>query len=124
MAIEGKFDAYNVAATEDLTAASALFKAVGFGGTIVGAPRLAAGILRSHAVVGQQATAVYQGITKVVAGAAITTPGFGITITTSGYVIAASSGGSSVGRALTAAASGDLIPAYVDFKNIPAFTLA
>ncbi len=124
MTIESKFDVYNVAATEDLTANSALFKAVGFGGTIVGSPRLAAGILRSKGVIGAQVAAVYQGITKVVAGAAITTPGFGITITTSGFVIAASSGGSSCGRAITAAASGDLIPAYVDFKQIPAFTLA
>lgn len=124
MTIESKWNAYNVAATEDLTADSALFKAVGFGGTIVGAPRNAVGILRSKGKIGQQVTAVYDGITKVVAGAAITTPGFNITITTSGFVIAASSGGSSCGRALTAASSGDLIPAYVDFKNIPAFTLA
>jgi hypothetical protein len=124
MTIESKFDVYNVAATEDLTASSALFKAVGFGGTIVGSPRLAAGILHSKGLSGQQVSVIYQGIAKVVAGAAITTPGFGLTVTTSGFVIAASSGGSSIGRALTAAASGDLIPAYVDFKQIPAFTLA
>lgn len=124
MSTESKISVYNVLATEDLTATTAMFKAVGFGGTIVADPLAAAGILRSHAKIGAQASAVFEGQTKAVAGAAITTPGFGITITTSGFIIAASSGGKTCGRALTSAASGDLIPVFVDFTGISAFTLA
>ena len=121
MTIEGEFSIWNVTATEDLTAATALYKACGINGTIVASTALALGVLRSKNVSGGQVSVVYAGITKVVAGAAVSTLGFPLTVTTSGFFIAATSGAGHVGRALSTAASGDLIAAMVDFKTKPAW---
>lgn len=110
-----------VTAAQDLTVADCLYHAVSLAGTIVGSTSRVAGVLRMKASSGQQASVVYEGLTKVMAGATVTTLGYPLTVTASGWFIAASSGGASVGRALAAAASGDLIPAMVDFSNIPAW---
>lgn len=101
-----------------------LWKAATFGGLIAATPLQAAGVIRSTAEIGQGLSLVYEGITKVKVGAAINTPGYPLTITTSGFFIAATSGGKSVGRAFSTAASGDLVKAMVDFKNIGFWTNA
>lgn len=111
-----------VTAAQDLTVADCLYHAISLAGTIVGSTSRVAGVLRMKASSGQQASVVYEGLTKVMAGAAVTTLGYPLTVTASGWFIAASSGGAQVGRALAAAASGDLIPAMVDFNTIPAWT--
>jgi hypothetical protein len=121
MTTEQKTNLMTVTATEDLSVATARYHAVSLAGLIVASTSRAAGVLRFGASSGQQASVIYQGIAKVMAGAAVTTLGYPLTITTSGWFIAASSGGAMVGRALAAAASGDLIPAHVDFQNIPAW---
>lgn len=129
MTIESEFQIWNVSATEDLSG-NVLHKAVTISGTIAATPALAIGVLRSKGVVGQQVAAVYKGITKVIVGAAVTTPGYPITITTSGFFIAATAAASGgtlgtghIGRLLNTAAvaSGDLVPALVDFTTKPPY---
>lgn len=107
-----------VAATIEITN-DMLFKGLTFGGTIAASPLQAAGIARSTAKIGQGVSVVYEGITKVKAGAAVSTVGYPLTLTTSGFVIAATSGSPSIGRAMTTAASGDLLKAMVDFMTLP-----
>lgn len=118
MTTDLKYQAMPVVAGADLDTAASLFKAVTLGGTIAASPNLAAGILRHGGKTGEHLSVIYEGITKVLVGAAINTVGFPLTVTTSGFIIAASSGGASIGRALTTAASGDLVQAAVDFKTI------
>lgn len=121
MTTEEKFDATTVPASVVVTN-DMLWKAITYGGTIAALPGPAAGIIRSTAQkVGQGVTAVYQGISKVKAGAAITSLGAPLTITTSGFVIAAASGGAHIGRAMETCASGDLVKAYLDFMTLPAW---
>jgi len=128
MTIESEFQNWNVTATEDLTANSAMYHAVSIAGTIAATPALAIGVLRGKAILGAQAPVVIHGITKVMVGAAITTPGYPITVTTSGWFIAATAAASGgpvgtghIGRLLTtgAVASGDLVTAFVDFATKP-----
>jgi hypothetical protein len=121
MSTEQKFDLITVTAAQDLTVADCLYHAVSLAGTIVGSTSRVGGVLRTKCSSGSQASLVYQGLCKVMAGAAVTTLGYPLTVTASGWFIAASSGGSTIGRALAAAASGDLIPAMVDFNTIPAW---
>lgn len=110
-----------VTAAQDLTVADCQYHAISLAGTIVGSTSRVAGILRMKASSGQQASVVYEGITKAMAGATVTTLGFPLTVTASGWLIACASGNYSVGRALTAAASGDLIPVLVNFAALPAW---
>ena len=98
--------------------ASARFHAVSFAGLVVGSTSRAAGVLFTSAKSGENVSLVYEGHTKLIAGAAVTTLGYPLTITTSGFFIAATSGSTLVGRALSAAASGDLIQALVNFENM------
>lgn len=121
MSTEQKFELMTVTAAQDLTVADCLYHVISLAGTIVGSTSRAAGILRMDATSGQQASVVYQGITKGMAGAAVTTLGFPLTVTASGWLIACASGNYSVGRALTSAASGDLIPVLVNFAALPAW---
>jgi hypothetical protein len=121
MTTEQKTELMTVTAAQDLTVADALYHAVTLAGTIAANTSRVGGVLRYKASSGQQASLIYQGIAKVMAGGAVTTLGYPLTVTASGWFIAASSGGAMVGRALAAAASGDLIPAAVDFKSIPAW---
>lgn len=118
MTTDLEFKQLQVVAGQDLTVESCKFHAVTVGGTIAANAYQAAGVLRHGNVSGNHASVAYEGITKLFAGAAINTVGFPITVTASGWFIAASSGGLSIGRALSTAASGDLVQAMVDFKNL------
>ncbi len=118
----------SVTAAEDLSTtgvAGARFKAITLAGTVVptataaGASARAIGINITSARSGDQATAVVAGITKVMAGAAVSTLGFPIMVGSLGFMFAASSGFSHVGRALEIAASGDLFKAIVNFDSLP-----
>jgi hypothetical protein len=117
--------AQTVTAAEDLSAASARFKAITLAGLIVptataaGASARALGINITSARSGEQATAVVNGIVKVVAGAAVSTLGYPIMVGSLGFMFAANSGFSHVGRAIETAASGDLFKAMVDFTSLP-----
>jgi len=121
MTIEGQFKVWNVLAAEDLL--NAVGKAVTINGTIAPTIANAIGVLRGKGSTGQHLPAVFEGVTKVVVGAAVTTPGYPIKITTSGFFIAAASGDGHVGRLLNTAAvaSGDLVPAMVNFMTKPAW---
>lgn len=123
MTIESEFQqVWNVTATEDLTGAGNMFKAVSIAGTIAAGPTFAIGILRSKGVSGQQVSAVVKGVTKVMVGTAVSTLGHPLKIAaTSGWLAAAASGDVHVGRALALAASGDLVTAAVDFATKPAW---
>jgi hypothetical protein len=116
---------YTVAATEDLSAQATRFRAITLAGGIVptatanGASARVAGILITSARSGDQATYVYEGIVKCVAGAAVSTLGYPLMVGSLGYVFAANSGFSHIGRALETAASGDLFQANVDFSSLP-----
>lgn len=119
MTTELKYSALQVVAGADLDTAASRFKAVTIGGTIAASVTYqAAGILRHGGKTGESLSVVYEGITKVMAGAAITSGGMQLKITTSGFIIAAVSGDLSIGRSLAFCASGDLVQAFVDFKNI------
>jgi hypothetical protein len=106
-------------ATEALNADGHLHKAVTINGTIAATPRTAVGLLKTLVNSGNHAPACYQGVTKGIVGAAVTTPGWPLTITTSGFLIAAASGNVSIGRYIGtgAAASGDMVALMADFTN-------
>jgi hypothetical protein len=110
---------YQVPAQADLTAASALHKAISLiSGTITPTALAAIGVLKSNGLSGNNVSVCYWGITKVSAGAAVSTAGYPLTVTTSGWFTAATSGQFVVGRSLATATSGDLLSAMVDFTNI------
>ena len=119
MTTELKNSKLQITAGADLDTPASRFKAVTVGGTIAASVTYqAAGILYHGGKTGEQLSVVYEGITKVYAGAAVTSAGQQLKITTSGYIIAAVSGDLSIGRSLAFCASGDLVQAFVDFKNI------
>lgn len=119
MSTDLKFSAMPVVAGADLDTPASRFKAVTIGGTIAASANYqAAGILRHGGKTGETLSVIYEGITKVLAGAAITSGGLPIKITTSGFIISAASGDVSIGRALSFCASGDLVQAFVDFKGL------
>lgn len=115
---------YSVAATADLSAQATRYRAITFAGALVaanpaaGVSDRAAGILTSSTRSGDVATAVYEGITKAVAGAAVNTLGFPVMVGSSGYIFAAASGFSHIGRALETANSGDMFKVLVNFANL------
>lgn len=118
MTTDIKYSAIQIAAGADLDTPASRFKAVSIAGTIAATPNVAAGVLRHGGKTGETLSVIYEGVTKVLAGAAITSGGLPITVTTSGFFISAVSGGISIGRALSFCASGDLVQAFVDFKNL------
>lgn len=118
MTTDLSFESMPVTATEDLSAAAQRFKGVTLNGTIAANNLRAAGILRSGGKTGETVSVIYEGITKVVVGAAVNTVGYPLKLTTSGFVIAAASGDLTFGRSVTTAASGDLMQAMVDFKTL------
>lgn len=125
MTIHNKGETYTVTAAEDLSAQATRYKAITLAGTVVpaatavGASARVAGINITSARSGEQATYVYTGITKVVAGAAVSTLGYPIMAGSSGFMFAVVSGNNHVGRALTVANSGDIFVAFVDFATLP-----
>lgn len=119
MATDLKFSEMPVVAGADLDTPASRFKAVTIGGTIAASVTYtAAGILRNGGKTGETLGVIYEGITKVLAGAAIASGGMQLKITTSGFIIAAVSGDLSIGRSLGFCSSGDFVQAFVDFKNI------
>lgn len=121
MTTESEFRIYNVLAAEAMLA-DKLHKAVAINGTISAGPAMAIGILRGTGPTGAQVPAVFEGITKVVVGAAVSTVGFPLKIAaTSGFLVPCASGDLQFGRALATAASGDLVSAMVDFMTKPAW---
>lgn len=118
---EGHNKIWNVAATEDF-GTDKTFKAVSVAGTIAAGPSLAIGISRGTCKSGSQLPVVYEGITKVIVGAAVNTVGFPLKVAaTSGFLTPCASGDVMFGRALATAASGDLVAAMVDFMTKPAW---
>lgn len=109
-----------VPATADLSGAASRFKVVTIGGTICSAAlvKQAAGILWHGGEVGQGLSVVREGITKAMAGVAISTVGYPVTTADSGFLALTVSGGMTFGRVLETCASGDLVPVMVDFTNI------
>jgi hypothetical protein len=119
MTTDNKFSEIAIVAGADLDTPASRFKAVTIGGTIAASVTYTSlGILRHGGKTGETLGVIYEGITKVLAGAAITSGGMQLKITTSGYIIAAVSGDLTIGRSLGFCASGDLVQAFVDFKNI------
>lgn len=120
MTTDVRFHSAPIPAAQDLTDPTTRFKALTIGGTIAANVNQAAGLLRTSCRSGETASVAYEGLTKAVAGAAITTPGFPLKITTSGFIIAASSGDATCGRYWqnAACASGDLIQGLFDFSDI------
>jgi hypothetical protein len=118
---------YSVTAIEDLSAQATRYRAITLAGALMaanaaaGASTRVAGILVTSTRSGEQASYVYDGITKAVAGAAIATLGYPIMPGSSGYVFAAASGAVHCGRALELANSGDMVQVMVDFKTLPAW---
>lgn len=111
-------DVITISAAADLSAAGAKYKAVTIGGTIAASPATAIGILKYGASSGGNASAVYEGLSKAYVGVAVSTLGWPLTVTTSGWLTTATSGNQTVGRALALAASGDIVPVAIDFKNL------
>lgn len=119
MATDIKKDVFTIAAAQDLTAASALFKVVTFGGTIAAAADTArwAGVNVTNVASGENASAAYVGIFKASFGAAVSTPGWPLKVANSGWLTAAASGDTTIGRAVAAVASGDLAMGMFNFMN-------
>jgi len=127
MAVSNEKREYTAQATADLTAQASRFRGVSIAGTLVAVNPVAGvsaqciGILNTSARSGELFSYVYDGITRCVAGFAISTLAHPVMVGSSGYVFAAVSGGNSIGRALDTAASGDLFRAIVDFKTLAAW---
>ena len=123
MTIESEFQIWNVQATEAI-GGDKLFKVASIAGTVAAGIANSIGIIRGTGAVGAQVPVVFKGITKAVAGAVVTTPGFPLKVAaTSGFIVAAASGDGHIGRylGLAACASGDLVPVLVDFTTKPAW---
>lgn len=115
--IEGKFATVVIAAGADLTGTDVLHKAVELDGTIAAA-NVSVGLLKTKGNTGENVTVGYAGHMKGFAGAAINS-GALLAIAASGWLGAyagvASGGTLPVGRAITGAASGDLIDGLFNF---------
>lgn len=118
MTTDIKQDLLQVAASIDLTPNGMKFKGITVGGTIAADVKQAIGILRHGSPAGGGSSVVYRGISKVLVGAAVTTVGIPLKLTTSGFTLQCVSGDQSYGRAMTTAASGDLLLALIDFTNL------
>ena len=120
MTVHQKQDLVTVAATADLSGAASRFKVVTIGGTICSAAlvKQAAGILWHGGEVGQGCGVVRSGITKAIAGVAVSTVGYPVTVADSGFLALTVSGGTVIGRVRETCSSGDLVPVEVNFANI------
>lgn len=113
-----KEDHITLVAAEDLTGANKKYKAIAIAGTLTPSAIAAAGLLTTSVVSGGHASAVYAGITKAWAAAAVTSLGWPAALTTSGFLTNAASGDYTVGRFLDTCNSGDITEVFVDFKNL------
>ena len=114
MAVEGLQQTLTIQAGANLEGQQ--HKVVVVAGTIAASNTAAIGVLTSQPNSGQNGTVAAQGHMKGYAGAAISA-GARIKVTTSGYLATVGSGDGSVGKALVAAASGDLFNFFGDFAN-------
>lgn len=101
-------------ATVDLSGLQ--YYAVAIGGTIAANNTAAIGILQNKPESGEEATMTYSGRSKFKAGGAIAANGR-VKVTTSGFIVAVASGDGACGKALTAAASGEIVEGIFDFSN-------
>jgi hypothetical protein len=116
-----------VVAASDLSAQATRYRAITLAGALVGAVAAGAadraiGILITSTRSGENASAVYDGLTKAMAGAAVSTLGYPVMVGSQGYIFAATSGGPHIGRAIETANSGDLFKVLVNFSNIALWT--
>lgn len=93
------------------------YKAVVVGGTIA-ADNTALGLLLNKPKNGEDASVLYLGPGKGIAGAAITA-GARIKVTTSGYLITVVSGDGSCGKCVTTAVSGGVFEGLFNFIGAP-----
>jgi len=113
--IEGKHDDVTVAAGADLSAMQ--YKVIAVAGTIAAEADTALGVLQNKPGNGQHASLAVAGNIKAYAGDTIAF-GARVTVTTSGFMLTVASGdGNAVGKALVAAASGDLFNFYGNFAT-------
>jgi hypothetical protein len=117
MAVSNNQFLHTLAATEDLSDQSSRYKVVSLGGVIAPSTSRVAGVLVTSSRSGEQLSAVLYGITKAVAGGAVSTLGYPLTVATSGYLTVCASGGTAVGRALDICGSGDLVRVAVNFVS-------
>jgi hypothetical protein len=117
----GRQNLWSIVAATDLSAASSRFKAVNFAGLIAGSTSRIAGVLVTSAKSGERVSVVYEGVSKVLAGGAVSTLGYPLSVNSDGFFVAAASGAPHIGRATATCASGDLVEAFVNFENIPAW---
>lgn len=124
MTVHQQQSTVTVAAGADLSASSSRFKVITVDGTICSAALQlrAAGISWTSAESGQGITAVRAGITKAMAGEAVTSAGFPFKIANSGFLVNATSGSTTFGRFRETCSSGDLVPVEVNFAT-PAINL-
>ena len=109
--------AYQVRATEDLSGAR--YKAITLGGTIAQAAnyKQIAGICKTSPGSGYNSQAIYEGITKALVGAAVSTLGWPLKVANSGWLTPCASGDVSFGRFANTANSGDLVEVFIDATN-------
>lgn len=112
-----KEEVLTIIAGEDLRSADKKYKLVSIAGTLTNNTRLAAGLLLGSVNSGQHAGAVYQGVSKAWAAAAVTTIGWPFSATTSGWTTNAVSGAYSLGRYLDTCNSGDVVRVLIDAAN-------
>lgn len=89
------------------------YKAISVGGTIA-ADNTAMGLLQNKPKNNEDASILYLGHGKGVAGVALTA-GARVKVTTSGYLTTINSGDGSCGKVITAAASGAAVEGLFDF---------
>lgn len=119
MSTTQKHSAYTVRATADLSGLQ--YHVITLAGTIATSTSRVGGVQVTKAQSGEDASLVYEGITKCRVGGAVSTVGYPLTVNGSGTLTACASGGAAVGRALTTAASGDICPVLVNFSHISAW---
>lgn len=107
---------FTVVAGQDLRPADMRYKAITFDGTIAAVARAAAGLLTTSVNSGGHASAVYDGVTKGRAAAAVASKGWPATITTSGFVTNAASGNDTIGRFVETCNSGDVVRLMLDIS--------
>ena len=109
--------AIGVDAAADLSAKQYL--AVGVDGNIAGTVLVAFGVLQNKPLSGEDASVVYAGRTKFKAGGAVTA-GAMVGVNSTGYGVVVTSGSPNIGKAITAAGSGGVFQAIVNFASVGA----
>jgi hypothetical protein len=119
-AIQGKFEAWAIAAKADLSQGEAgtgkRYKAVDLQtGDIAETSLVAAGLLQTCASSGRNVSAGYQGVMKFTTGVAISSAWMQLAVTTSGYMMLATSGDWAIGRNAYTVTSGGVVAGFFNF---------